>query len=73
MTAEAFGEKLRRQRERRGVSLQSIADETKISGVAAGDHPFDRRISTPRVPMNAPNRARVMKNRTQCRILPNGA
>jgi cytoskeletal protein RodZ len=30
VTAEAFGEKLRRQRERNGVSLLTIADQTKI-------------------------------------------
>lgn len=30
MTAQAFAEKLRRQRERRGISLPAIADETKI-------------------------------------------
>lgn len=31
MTPEAFGEKLRRRRERDGISLLTIADQTKIS------------------------------------------
>ncbi|MBI2220011.1 MAG: helix-turn-helix domain-containing protein [Acidobacteria bacterium] len=31
MTAQDFGDKLRHQRERRGVSIQAIADATKIN------------------------------------------
>lgn len=31
MTPQDFGEKLRRERDRRGISIQSIADATKIS------------------------------------------
>lgn len=31
MTAQAFGQQLRRHREKRGISLQKIAAETKVS------------------------------------------